>query len=220
MLTTMSVDRVHADWPAPENIVAGTTTRAGGASELPSEPLWLNQVHAATVLRSDDLAFSGDPPDADASISAKANEVIAVRTADCLPVLLCATAGDEIAAAHCGWRGLAAGVLSNTVAALKAPPTDLIAWFGPAISQAAYEVGDDVRDAFVMADEAVAACFAPNDRGRWQADLCGLARLQLATAGVSKIYGGGFCTFADADRFYSYRRDGSTGRMVSYIYRL
>jgi YfiH family protein len=216
----MSVDRVQADWPAPANIVAGTTTRAGGASELPGEPLWLNQVHGATVLRSDDPAFGGDPPDADASISCKANDVIAVKTADCLPVLLCTSAGDEIAAAHCGWRGLAAGVLSNTVAAMTGQPADLIAWLGPAISQAAYEVGDDVREAFVATDAAAAARFEPNDRGRWQADLYGLARLQLSTAGVSQIYGGGFCTFADADRFFSYRRDGTTGRMVSYIYRL
>jgi YfiH family protein len=216
----MSVDRIYADWPAPSNIVAGTTTRAGGASEFPSEPLWLNQVHAATVLRSDDLAFGGDPPDADASISSRANEVLAVRTADCLPVLLCTTAGDEVAAAHCGWRGLVAGILANTVATMKAQPADLIAWLGPAISQAAYEVGDDVREAFVRTDEAVAACFAPNDRGRWQADLYELARLQLAAAGVSEIYGGGFCTYADSDRFFSYRRDGSTSRMVSYIYRL
>lgn len=215
----MNVERIYAGWPAPANIVAGTTTRAGGTSELPSEPLWLNQVHGATVLRSDDPAFSGDPPDADASVSFKANAVIAVRTADCLPVLLCTTAGEEIAAAHCGWRGLAAGILANTVAAMKARPADLIAWFGPAISQAAYEVGDDVREAFVATDEATAVCFVPNARGRWQADLYGLARLQLATAGVSQIYGGGFCTFTDSDRFFSYRRDGSTGRMVTFIYR-
>jgi len=215
----MSADWIRADWPVPATIVAGTTLRAGGASELPSEPLWLNQVHGGTVLRSDDPAFGANPPDADASISSAANEVIAVRTADCLPVLICANAGDEIAAAHCGWRGLAAGILANTVAAMKAPPDELIAWLGPAISSAAYEVGDDVRDAFVVKDKAAAACFEPNDRSRWQADLYALARLQLATAGVTRIYGGGFCTFTDSDRFFSYRRDGSTGRMVSYIYR-
>jgi YfiH family protein len=146
--------------------------------------------------------------------------VIAVRTADCLPVLLCTHAGDEIAVAHCGWRGLAAGVLANTVAAMQAPPAELIAWFGPAISQAAYEVGDEVRETFVATDEAAAVCFEPNDRGRWQADLYGLARLLLTAVGVTEVYGGGFCTFADPDRFFSYRRDGSTGRMVSYIYRL
>jgi len=216
----MSSERIRADWPAPANIVAGTTTRAGGLGELPGEPLWLNQVHGATVLRSDDPTFGGGPPDADASISSALNEVIAVRTADCLPVLLCNNSGDEIAAAHCGWRGLAAGVLANTIAAMQAPPAELIAWLGPAISQAAYEVGDEVRAAFVATDEAAAACFESNDRGRWQADLYGLARLQLTAAGVTEIYGGGFCTFEDTDRFYSYRRDGTTGRMVSYIYRL
>lgn len=216
----MSADWIRADWPGPATVVAGTTLRASGASELPSEPLWLNQVHGATVLRSDDPAFGENPPDADASISSAANEVIAVRTADCLPVLICTNAGDEIAVAHCGWRGLAAGILANTVAAMQAPPAELVAWFGPAISRAAYEVGDDVRDAFVVEDEAAAGCFEPNDRGRWQADLYGLARLKLAVAGVTEIYGGGFCTFTDSDRFFSHRRDGTTGRMVSFIYRL
>jgi YfiH family protein len=216
----MSNERIRADWPAPANIVAGTTTRAGGVSELPSEPLWLNQVHGATVLRSDDPAFGGGPPDADASISSAANEVIAVRTADCLPVLLCTHAGDEIAVAHCGWRGLAAGVLANTVAAMQAPSAELIAWLGPAISQAAYEVGDEVRDVFAAADADAFKYFAPNERGRWQADLYGLARLLLTAVGVTEVYGGEFCTFEDSDRFFSYRRDGSTGRMVSYIYRL
>ena len=216
----MSADWIRADWPVPATIVAGTTLRAGDARELPSEPLWLNQVHGATVLRSDDPVFGSNPPDADASISSAASEVIAVRTADCLPVLICTKAGDEIAAAHCGWRGLAAGILANTVAAMHAPPAELIAWLGPAISQAAYEVGDDVREAFVGTDEAAAACFEANDRGRWQADLYGLARLKLAAAGVTRTYGGGFCTFTDSDRFFSHRRDGSRGRMTSFIYRL
>ncbi len=216
----MSVDWIRADWPAPLNIVAGTTTRAGGISDLPSEPLRLNQMHGATVVRSDNPAFDGGPPDADAVITSKANEVIAVRTADCLPVLLCSSADDEIAAAHCGWRGLAADVLANTVEAMKAPSADLIAWLGPAISQAAYEVGDEVREAIVAADEGAAACFEPNDHGRWQADLYALARLQLCAAGVVRTYGGGFCTFQDTERFFSYRRDGSTARMTSFIYRL
>ena len=216
----MSVDWVSADWPAPANIVAGTTTRAVGVSELPSEPLWLNQVHAATVLRTGDPLFAGGPPDADAVVTSKANEVIAVKTADCLPVLLCSKAGDEVAAAHCGWRGLAADILANTVAAMKTPAADLIAWLGPAISQAAFEVGDDVRDAFVAADEASSACFEPNDHGRWQADLYALARLKFTAAGVRNVHGGGLCTYADSERFFSHRRDGSTGRMASFIYRL
>ena len=176
----MSVDWLRAEWPAPPNIVAGTTTRTGGVSELPSEPLWLNQVHGAAVVKTDDPAFDSEPPDADAVISRNANEVIAVHTADCLPVLLCGKGGVEIAAVHCGWRGLAAGVLANTIEAMQTPASDLIAWLGPAISQAAFEVGDDVRDAFTAADEHAADCFEANERGRWQADLYALAHQTLA----------------------------------------
>ncbi len=216
----MSADWVHAEWAAPTNIVAGTTTRDGDISALPGKPRWLNQVHGATVLRSSDLAFGSGPPDADAVISSKAGEVIAIRTADCLPVLLCSNSGDEIAAAHCGWRSLAADILSATVDAMTTPAEELIAWFGPAISQTAFEVGDDVRDVFVAADAGTSECFESNERGRWQADLYGLARLKLAAAGVTRIFGGGLCTYTDSERFFSYRRDGSTGRMVSYIYRL
>ena len=216
----MSIDWIHADWPAAENILAGTTTRQSGMPDLPAEPLWLNQVHGATVLSAGDPAFDDVPPDADAIIASKAKAVIAVKTADCLPVLLCSRSGDEIAAAHCGWRGLAAGVLANTVAAMAAPPDDLLVWFGPAISQAAYEVGAEVREAFVSVDGEAAACFESNDNGRWQADLYGLARLTLAAAGVTQIFGGGLCTFTDSKRFFSYRRERSTGRIVSFIYRL
>ena len=218
--TTMSADWIRAEWPAPTNIVAGTTTRKGDISTLPGEPIWLNQVHGATVLRTSDPAFSHGPPDADAVITANAGEVIAVRTADCLAVLLCSNSGDEIAAAHCGWRSLAADILAVTVDAMMTPAGELIAWFGPAISQPAFEVGDDVRDVFVEADADSSECFELNERGRWQADLYGLARRKLAAAGVTRVFGGGLCTYTDSDRFYSYRRDGSTGRMVSYIYRL
>ncbi len=216
----VSNDRISADWPAPSNIVAGTTTRTGSSDELPSEPLWLQQVHGAAVLQSGDPAFDDGPPDADAVISSKANEVIAVRTADCLPVLLCGMAGDEIAAAHCGWRGLAADVLANTIEAMQTPASDLIAWFGPAISQVAFEVGEDVRDAFMAADSTASSCFEANERGRWQADLYALARQKLAKSGVTQVFGGGLCTYTDATRFFSYRREGETGRMVTFIYRL
>jgi len=216
----MSTDWIHADWPAADNIVAGTTTRESGMPDLPAEPLWLNQVHGATVLSAGDQSFGDVPPDADALIACKAKDVIAVKTADCLPVLLCSKSGDEIAAAHCGWRGLAAGILANTVAAMAASPDDLLVWFGPAISQAAYEVGDEVRAAFVAVDGEAAACFESNDKGRWQADLYGLARLTLAAAGVTQIYGGGLCTFNDPKRFFSYRRERSTDRIISFIYRL
>jgi len=216
----MSADWIHAEWPVAENIVAGTTTRDSGTPDLPAEPLWLNQVHGATVLSASDPVFGDLPPDADALIATKANDVLAVKTADCLPVLLCSKSGDEIAAAHCGWRGLAAGLLANTIGAMTTSPDNLLAWFGPAISQAAYEVGDEVREVFVAADGTAAACFEANDNGRWQADLYGLARMKLAAAGVTQIFGGGLCTFNDPKRFFSYRRERSTGRIISFIYRL
>lgn len=216
----MSVEWVRADWPAPANIIAGTTTRAKGVNELPSEPIFLNQVHGADVLKVGEPAFDSGPPNADALISSRANEVIAVRTADCLPVLFCSNEGNEIAAAHCGWRGLVAGVLANTIEAMQTPASDIIAWLGPAISQAAFEVGDDVRDAFTAADRHAANCFEANERGRWQADLYALAHQQLTRSGVEKVHGGGLCTYTDSTRFFSYRRDGETGRMVTFIYRL
>ena len=216
----MSAEWIRADWPAPPHIVAGTTTRAGDVSELPGKAKRLNQVHGTTVLRTSDSAFEEDSPDGDAIISSEVGEVIAVRTADCLPVLLCSEAGEEVAAVHCGWRGLAADILANTVDSMNTPAAGLMAWFGPAISQKAFEVQDDVRDAFVSTDENAAACFELNDRGRYQADLYGLARLKLTVAGVKEVYGGGLCTYSDLEKFYSYRRDGSTGRMTSFIYRL
>jgi len=140
-----------------------------------------------------------------------------VRTADCLPVLFCSADGTEVAAAHAGWRGLAAGVLENTVAAMRSDVSNLLAWMGPAISQPNFEVGGEVRDAFLAHSVAAEACFEANARGRWQADLYGLARQRLAASGVKAIYGGGWCTFADSERFYSYRRNQETGRMVSFV---
>jgi len=142
-----------------------------------------------------------------------------VRTADCLPVLLCARDGNEIAAVHAGWRGLAAGVIEAAVAALTTANEEIMAWFGPAISQPAFEVGAEVKQAFVQQDPAAAAAFVENDRGRWQADLYMLARQRLRAVAVNEIFGGGLCTHADPERFYSYRRDGETGRMLSFIYR-
>ena len=215
----MSAERICADWPAPPHIVAGTTTRAGDVKDIAGEFRSLNQVHGATVVRTSDPLFDIGVPDADAVISAAVNEVITVRTADCLPVLLCSAAGEEIAAVHCGWRGLAADILANTIDAMNTPARELKAWFGPAISQAAFEVQDDVRDAFVSRDENTAACFEENERGRFQADLYGLARLKLSDAGVDQVFGGGLCTYADPEKFFSFRRDGSTGRMTSFIVR-
>jgi YfiH family protein len=144
-------------------------------------------------------------------------DLCAVRTADCLPVLFCSREGDEVAAAHAGWRGLAAGILENTIAAMSSPPAYLIAWLGPAISQANFEVGNEVRDVFIAQDPGAAACFEQNARGRWQADLYGLARQRLARSGLKAVFGGQWCTFAEADRFHSYRRDPDCGRMVSFV---
>jgi YfiH family protein len=214
-----SADWISPDWPAPGNVAAGTSTRAASLDELPATPRWLKQVHGATVIHSQDPAFAAGPPEADAVISTQANDILAVRTADCLPVLLCSRAGDEIAAVHCGWRSLAADILAQTTGKMQAPSGELLAWLGPAISQDAFEVQDDVRDAFVSQDEQAAACFLANERGRWQADLYELARRKLAQSGVSHVFGGGLCTYADPQRFYSYRRDGDTGRMVTFIVR-
>ena len=238
----MSVRLIHADWPAPENVFAATTTRIGGVSDgryaslnmamhvgdrpdavaenrsrvvakasLPLEPVWLHQVHGVQVVRAAD----GPPQEADAVISD--GRPIGVLTADCLPVLLCSTNGDEIAALHCGWRSLAGGIVGNTVDAMRSGPEELIAWLGPAISQPAFEVGGEVREAFLSGVEDAAACFEQNDRGRWQADLYGLARRYLAASGISQVFGGGLCTRADEKTFYSYRRDGETGRMATVI---
>ncbi len=237
----------HGDWPAPVGIVAGTTTRLGGASRapydslnlgahvgddpaavavnrgrlsdaqaLPSTPVWLRQVHGARVVRA---PLEEREPEADACITAESNVICAVMTADCLPVLFAARDGSAVGAAHAGWRGLAAGVLDNTVAAFGCDPATLIAWLGPAISQPAYEVGDEVRRAFVDADPDSAAYFAQNAAERWQADLYGLARHRLAGAGVTDVYGGGRCTLTERETYFSHRRDGPCGRMASLIFR-
>ena len=214
----MNADWIVADWPAPDSIIAGTTLRKGclDALALPGEPCFLKQVHGADVVIA---AAYATPPEADASVGRLPGDVCAVRTADCLPVLFCSGDGTEIAAAHAGWRGLAAGILEATVARMAHDPVDLIAWLGPAISQHAFEVGSEVKEAFVRKDPGDASCFEPNDRGRWQADLYELARRRLFASGLTGIYGGGFCTYADTERFYSYRRDPDCGRMISFIAR-
>lgn len=215
----MSAEWLRAEWPAPENIVAGTTLRLGSVRDLPAEPRWLNQVHGNRVVQVGSIEFANGPPDADALVANRGGDICAVRTADCLPVLLCSTDGSEIAAVHAGWRGLAAGVVEATVAAMSSAPGDLLAWFGPAIAQPAFEVGDEVRAAFIAHDAAVGTAFEANSRGRWQADLYQLASARLNAAGVNAIYGGGLCTYGDAERFFSYRRDGATGRLLSFIFR-
>lgn len=235
---------ISPDWPAPKGIKAFTTTRSGGVSPvpwdsfnlggncgdqsgniarnrailnaaLPTEPYWLNQVHGTVVVKVGSLP---QIPDADASWSDQADTVCAVLTADCLPVLLCTRNGSHFAAVHCGWRSLATGILENTIAAMGIASEDLMAWFGPAISVANYEIGEEVFQAFIKANREDANAFKDTRPGHWQADLIKLAKLRLQRLGVNAFYGGRWCTYAD-ERFYSYRRDGVTGRMVSLIYR-
>lgn len=240
------IEWIEPAWPAPPNVRAATTLRAGGVStgrfstlnlgahvgddpaavvenrrrvrellRLPSEPLWLNQVHGTTVIEAGDYSA---PPTADAAFSRVANRVCAVLTADCLPVLLCDETGTRVAAAHAGWRGLVGGVLAQTVAALEVDPSRLLAWLGPAIEQEAFEVGFEVREQFLARDSAHEEAFVRNARGRWQADLYALARGELRRLGVEAVYGGGFRVHAEAERFFSYRRDGRTGRMATLIW--
>jgi polyphenol oxidase len=185
---------------------------------LPSEPAWLMQEHGTKVL---DAGAVGSASRADASISTRPGVVCAIQTADCLPVLLSDTAGRVVGAAHAGWRGLANGVLQNTVAMMRdAGAEDVLAWLGPAIGAQRFEVGADVFDAFVARDGGMASAFKPiaSREGKYLADIYLLARKTLAATGVTRVAGGDLCTVTDAQRFYSYRRDGTTGRMASLIW--
>ena len=196
--------------------VAENRRRLKAWAGLPEDPAWLGQVHGTTVV---DLDAAGRRDPADAAMARMKGKVCAILTADCLPVVLTTDIGDRVAAAHAGWRGLAAGVLEATVRALDARTGYLMAWLGPAIGPQHFEVGEEVRDAFVSTDPEAAAAFKPNARGRFMADLPGLARRRLEKLGVSRIYGGGECTYARSDRYYSYRRDGITGRQATLIWR-
>lgn len=238
---------LRPDWPAPANIHAVVTTRAGGVSlppwdglnlathvgddpaavaenrrllreglKLPSEPLWLEQVHGAVVC---DEPAPAEGRCADAGYSDQPGVVLAVLTADCLPVFLASIDGQEIAVAHAGWRGLEAGVLEATLDRFAAPAREIIAWLGPVIGPGAFEVGDEVRAVFVAHDPHAAAAFRPARPGHWLADLDLLARQRLAARGLASVHGGDLCTVSDPARFYSYRRDGVTGRMASLIWR-
>lgn len=233
------------DWPAPPAVRALITTRAGGASQgayaslnlglrcgddeasvrenrarlqraLPQAPKWLAQVHGAHVIEADHLNHM---PAADASVARAPGTVCAVMIADCLPVLLCDEDGTTVAIAHAGWRGIAAGVIENTVAATKVVPDKLRSYLGPGIGPRAFEVGPEVREAFLARDKKSSGAFVALAADKWLADLFGLARRALSRAGVSRIYGGGLCTYSDAERFFSYRRDGTTGRMAALIWR-
>ena len=238
----MHPDWIRPEWPAPANVCAVSTTRAGGCSappwdsmnlgahcgddpaavrrnrerlvaDLPAEPLWLRQVHGAGVV-SHPGAACGEPQ-ADAAVAGESGRVCAVLTADCLPVLLCNREGSRVAAAHAGWRGLAAGALEATVRALGGEPAELLAWLGPAIGPSAYEVGGEVVAAF---PEQFPAGFERSGE-RWRMDLYELARLRLKSCGVNAVFGGGHCTLTERARFFSYRRDGRTGRMATLIWR-
>jgi len=184
--------------------------------ELPEAPRWLRQVHGVGVHDADALLADVDP-EADAAVTRQPGRVLAILTADCMPVFLCADDGTAVGVAHAGWRGLAAGVVEATIARLGVAPASLVAWLGPAIGARSYEVGDEVRAAFVDADASDAAAFEPTRPGHWRCDLYTLARARLERAGVMRIAGGGFDTFSD-DRFYSYRRDRETGRFASLIW--
>lgn len=235
---------IKPDWPAPAAVQALVTTRAGGVSLppydslnlgdhvgddpvavvlnrqrlralLPAEPRWLKQVHGTVVAKADMIV---EPVEADAAVSFTAGMVCAVLTADCLPVLFCDRQGTRVAAAHAGWRGLAAGVLEAAAAAMQCPSSDILAWLGPAIGPQAFEVGEEVREAFVRDLPAAARAFTPRQSGKWLADIYELARLRLARAGVREVYGGGLCTYSDSERFYSYRREKATGRMAALVW--
>ncbi|HLF29477.1 MAG TPA: peptidoglycan editing factor PgeF [Xanthomonadales bacterium] len=257
--SVMRPNWIVPNWPAPANVRAVSTTRAGGFSPgpwrslnlglncgddpalvrrnravlrryLPAEPCWLRQEHGVAVYRhpGSNGTETGSPagwgpaaptaaPLADAQVASQPGQVCVVLTADCLPVLLCNRNGQRVAAAHAGWRGLAAGVLEQTVAAMGEAPDQLLAWLGPAIGPHSYAVGDEVREAFMCQDEAAHAAFI-RQGGGWLLDLYAVARQRLSRLGVTAISGGDCCTFADPERFYSFRRDGTTGRMASLVW--
>ncbi|WP_435626781.1 peptidoglycan editing factor PgeF [Candidatus Ferrigenium straubiae] len=232
------------DWPAPPNVRTLQTTRRGGVSAtpydslnlgehvgdnplavarnrvllnhlLPGEPVWLEQVHGTGVADAD---MTDCRIRADACIARQRGSVCVVMTADCLPILLCDTQGTVVGAAHAGWRGLCDGVIEATVRAMQVAPQNLMAWLGPAISQEAFEVGDEVRAAFVAVQPQAASAFVPGQAGKWFADLYALARLRLNALGITEIYGGEHCTYCEREKFFSYRRDGATGRMGTFVW--
>lgn len=241
----MTPDFITPDWPAPANVRAIQTTRRGGVSvapyaslnlgdhvgddpaavaenrrrlqaRLPGEPVWLKQVHGTVCV---DAANATAGTEADAAFARPPGYVCAVLTADCLPVLFCDVAGSVVAAAHAGWRGLAAGILEQTVAAMNAPPDQIIAWLGPAIGPRCFEVGDEVRMAFLKAHPHSEGAFTPKANNKWRCHLHALARHRLEAIGLCRIASADFCTASDSGQFFSYRRDGVTGRMATLIWR-
>lgn len=243
---TLPADWIVPDWPAPARVRAFVTTRAGGVSageyasmnlgassgddaasvernrkivceHLPDTPRWMIQVHGTGVADLD-IHRPSDVPTADAAISSTPGRVAAVLTADCMPILFADMKGGRVAIAHAGWRGMAAGVIENVVAALGVPPANVAAWMGPAIGPRAFEVGPEVKEAFERFDPAAAGAFAPKVPGKFMADLYALARQRLTRAGVREIHGGGFCTYLEPERFFSYRRVQKSGRMGAFIW--
>ncbi len=222
----MPPEAILPDWGAPARVRALVTTRAFGdmksdegrrrlRARLPADPAWLKQVHGTGVL---DAARAASGDEADASFTTRAGVVCVVMVADCLPVLLADATGGVVGVAHAGWRGLCAGVIESTVAAMQVPAGRLLAWLGPAIGPGAYEVGEDVRAAFVDRDARAAGAFAPTRPGHWHLDLYAIARQRLSDASVGRASGGGFCTASDAARFFSYRRDKARERMAAAIW--
>jgi YfiH family protein len=211
------------EWPAPARVRALVTTRAEGdmAAEegrrrlrelLPAEPRWLRQVHGIAVVEDPQGTVA-----ADAAISRQKNSVCAVLVADCMPVLLADDSASAVAVAHAGWRGLSGGVIEATLEAMARPAQHVLAWLGPAIGPRAYEVGAEVREAFLERDAGAASAFAARE-GRWLLDLYAVARQRLAAQGVTRVFGGGLCTYSDPGRFYSHRRSRDTARMAAAIW--
>lgn len=242
------VDWIVPDWDAPSNVAAFMTTRNGGAgregafdvggadvpaerarivaehrrhieSYLPARPHWLTQIHGADVVEID-AEPPGRAPRADAAVTRRANVVLTVRVADCMPVLFATRDGGVIGIAHAGWRGLATGVLERTLQSMRCDARDVCTWLGPAIGASAFEVGADVYEALVASDEDAGAAFTPLRPGKWLADLEAIARRRLARAGVRTIAASGLCTYLDSGHFFSYRRDGSQRRMAAFIWRV
>lgn len=197
---------------AGHDFVAVTENRGRLRAFLPADPVWIQQVHGVEVVQV--AAMPSSPPVADAAVTRADDVVLTVRTADCLPVLLSDRAGSVLAVAHAGWRGLAAGVLEQTLAAMQVEARDVVAWIGPAIGPDAFEVGSDVRAVHCDNDADASRYFRPLREGKWMADLPGLAQARLARADVTSVAGGTWCTYTDAARFFSYRRDPRAGRMA------
>lgn len=206
---------IRPDWPAPARVRALVTTRGEADPPMPAPPAWLRQVHGTRVV---DAAAASARPEADACVARVPGAVCAVQAADCMPVLLADEAGTVVGAAHAGWRGLCAGIIEATVDEMKVPGARLLAWLGPAIGPVHYEVGAEVREAFLAHDAAAAAAFVANRPGHWLLDLYAVARQRLAARGVTRVFGGGYCTYSDPARFPSWRRDRTRERIAAFVW--